>query len=94
MRIDPIELGAGTLLPTDNRFLVAEAADEAAIGQAVEALVAEGAQVLVASAAFGVDNTASEERVREARAAMPDCLPPAGMRSRAFTGFRRGRGRR
>ncbi len=66
VRIDPIELAPGRFLPTYNRFLVAEAADKAAIEQAVEDLVAEGAQVLVASAAFGVDNTTSEEGVREA----------------------------
>ena len=65
VRIDPIELAPGRFLPTHNRFLVAEEADEAAITQAVGALVGEGAEVLVASAAFGVDNTTSEEAVRE-----------------------------
>ncbi len=66
VRIDRIELAPGRFLPTYNRFLVAEAADKRAIEEAVEALVSEGAEVLVASAAFGVDNTTSEEAVREA----------------------------
>lgn len=64
VRIDPIELGPGRALPTANAFLVAEAVDDEAIEQAILALGADGAEVLVASAAFGVDNTASEERVR------------------------------
>ena len=65
VRIDPIGLGAGKELPTANQFLVAEAVNDAAIKKAINVLMAEGAEVLVASAAFGVDNTASEERVRE-----------------------------
>jgi N-methylhydantoinase A len=65
VKIAPIDLGAGRLLPTSNAFLVAEEVDDAAIGQAIDALHTDGAEVLVASAAFGVDNTASEERVRE-----------------------------
>lgn len=65
VRIDPIELGPGKALPTANQFLVAEDVDDAAIQAALDALLVEGAEVLVASAAFGVDNTASEERVRE-----------------------------
>lgn len=66
VRIDPIELAPGRFLPTRNRFLVAEAADEAAVARVVDELAGEGADVLVASAAFGVDNTSSEEAVREA----------------------------
>ncbi|MFT5511221.1 MAG: N-methylhydantoinase A [Hyphomicrobiaceae bacterium] len=65
VRIDPIDLGPGRVLPTTNQFLVAEEINDAAIAGAIGALSAEGAEVLVASAAFGVDNTASEERVRE-----------------------------
>ena len=65
VRIDPIVLGPGRVLPTTNQFLVAEEINDAAIAGAIGALSAEGAEVLVASAAFGVDNTASEERVRE-----------------------------
>lgn len=65
VHIDPIDLGPGRALPTANRFLVAEDINDAAIASTISALTEEGAEVLVASAAFGVDNTASEERVRE-----------------------------
>ena len=65
VRIDPIDLGPGRVLPTTNQFLVAEEINDTAIAGAIGALSAEGAEVLVASAAYGVDNTASEERVRE-----------------------------
>ena len=62
--IAPIELAPGRMLPTANRFLVAETMSEADVRAAITALSAEGAVVLVASAAFGVDNTGSEELVR------------------------------
>ncbi len=65
VRIDPINLGPGRVLPTTNQFLVAEQVNDATITDAIAALASDGAEVLVASAAFGVDNTASEERVRE-----------------------------
>ena len=57
--------GAGrACCATANRFLVTDAMSEADVREAIAALVAEGAQVLVASSAFGVDNTGSEELVR------------------------------
>jgi len=65
VRIDPIELAPGRVLHTCNRFLLSDGLDRKAIEKAVAALRAEGAQVLVASAAFGVDNTSTEELVRE-----------------------------
>ncbi|MGI9479660.1 MAG: hydantoinase/oxoprolinase family protein [Hyphomicrobiaceae bacterium] len=65
VRIDPIELGPGRSLPTANQFIVAEQVNDSNISDAIAALAGDGAEVLVASAAFGVDNTASEERVRE-----------------------------
>jgi len=64
VRVAPIELAPGRRLETMNRFLVAEEMDERAVAAAIESLVEEGARVLVASAAFGVDNTESEELVR------------------------------
>ena len=63
-RIAPIELAPGRMLATANRFLVTDAMAEADVRQAIAELVSEGAQVLVASSAFGVDNTGSEELVR------------------------------
>jgi len=64
-RIAPIELAPGRMLATVNRFLVTDAMGEADVRQAIAGLVAEGAHVLVASSAFGVDNTGSEELVRK-----------------------------
>jgi N-methylhydantoinase A/oxoprolinase/acetone carboxylase beta subunit len=64
VRIDPIELAPGRVLATCNRFLLSDALDRSAVETAVRALRAEGAQVLVASSAFGVDNTSTEELVR------------------------------
>jgi N-methylhydantoinase A/oxoprolinase/acetone carboxylase beta subunit len=65
VRIDPIELAPGRVLHTCNRFLLSDGVERKAIEDAVAALRSEGAQVLVASAAFGVDNTSTEELVRE-----------------------------
>ena len=62
--IAPIELAPGRTLATANRFLVADGLGEASVRAAIAGLVAEGATVLVASSAFGVDNTATEELVR------------------------------
>lgn len=64
-RIEAIALAPGRKLDTANRFLVSDDLDKDAVGKAVAELAAEGAQVLVASSAFGVDKTASEELVRE-----------------------------
>ena len=64
VRIDAIELAPGRMLGTANRFLVTDAMTEDDIRATIAWLKAEGAEVLVASAAFGVDNTGSEELVR------------------------------
>ncbi len=64
VRIDAIELAPGRMLGTANRFLVTDAMTEDDIRATIAGLKAEGAEVLVASAAFGVDNTGSEELVR------------------------------
>jgi N-methylhydantoinase A len=65
VHIAPIELGPGRTLRTANQFLLSDDLRRADVERAVEALVADGAQVLVASSAFGVDNTSSEELVRD-----------------------------
>jgi N-methylhydantoinase A/oxoprolinase/acetone carboxylase beta subunit len=65
VHVPPIELAPGRVLATVNRFLLTEGMDEPQVRAAVAGLVTEGAKVLVASAAFGVDNTAAEELVRE-----------------------------
>jgi N-methylhydantoinase A/oxoprolinase/acetone carboxylase beta subunit len=65
VRVEAIELAPGRMLATSNRFLVTEGMSERDVREAIAALMAEGARVLVASGAFGVDNTGSEELVRK-----------------------------
>lgn len=65
VRVEPIELTPGRWLATSNRFLRIEEADRDAVRAALQAMVGEGSTVFVASAAFGVDNTAVEVLVRE-----------------------------
>lgn len=62
--IAPIELAPGRMLETANRFLVTDDMTDVDVIAAVAALQDEGAHVLVASGAFGVDNTGAEETVR------------------------------
>ncbi|HEX4893768.1 MAG TPA: hydantoinase/oxoprolinase family protein [Hyphomicrobiaceae bacterium] len=64
VKVAPIELAPGRKLATANRFLVADGLSEADVRTAIDGLKAEGATVLVASSAFGVDNTGDEELVR------------------------------
>ncbi len=64
VRIDPIELSPGRMLSAANRFLVTDAMSEDDMRSAIAGLKAEGAVVLVASAAFGVDDTGNEEVAR------------------------------
>ena len=64
VRIAPIELAPGRMLQTSNRFLLSDDLAETDVRRAIDDLVAEGARVLVASGAFGVDNTGAEELVR------------------------------
>ena len=65
VRVDPIELAPGRCIATANRFLVTDAMSEADVRKAIAGLAAEGAGVLVASSAFGVDITGSEELARK-----------------------------
>ena len=63
--IPMLELAAGRHLETTNQFLISDGLNEDTVRQAVTVLTTDGAEVLVASAAFGVDDTASEEFVRQ-----------------------------
>ena len=63
--IPALELGAGHRLETSNQFLVSDDLSREAVEDAIAALTDDDAEVLVASGAFGVDDTASEELVRE-----------------------------
>ncbi|HWQ32267.1 MAG TPA: hydantoinase/oxoprolinase family protein [Blastocatellia bacterium] len=68
-KVPPIQLTASRELRSLHTFISA-GTDQTAIAQAVDALSQQGAQVIVASAAFGVDDSELEETVAaQARAA-------------------------
>src|SRR5919206_855046 len=62
--IREIELAPGRHLRPINRFLRTDRLGEAAAREVVAELAAEGARVVVASSAFGVDDNEAEESVR------------------------------
>lgn len=63
--IPSLELGGGHYLRTSNQFLISDDLSQQSVERAISVLTDDGARVLVASGAFGVDDTASEELVRE-----------------------------
>jgi N-methylhydantoinase A len=65
-RIKEIKLAPGRYLRPGHRFITTDALHGDAVREAVAALSAEGAQVIVASGAFGVDDQGAEEQVRDA----------------------------
>jgi N-methylhydantoinase A/oxoprolinase/acetone carboxylase beta subunit len=65
-RIDGIELAPGRTLHPGHRFIKGEALNEATAAEAVRALQEEGAKVIVATSAFGVDDGSDEEAIRDA----------------------------
>ncbi len=60
----PIELAPGRYMKPANRFLMKNALTDDSIKKAIDELKAEGAEVIVASSAFGVDDNEAEEMVR------------------------------
>src|SRR6266403_1899762 len=60
----PIELAPGRHMKPANRFLMKETLTDDTIRKAIEELKSEGAKVIVASSAFGVDDNDAEETVR------------------------------
>ena len=62
--IKPIELAPGNVLRPVHRFLRIEELTEAALRDLILELQNQGARVVVASSAFGVDDSSPEERVR------------------------------
>lgn len=69
-RIDGIELAPGRTLHPGHRFVKGEELDEATAAEAVRALLQEeGAKVIVATSAFGVDDGSDEESIRDAATA-------------------------
>jgi N-methylhydantoinase A/oxoprolinase/acetone carboxylase beta subunit len=68
--IKEIELAPGRFLRPVNRFLRTDRLTEESARRTVAELEAEGARVVVASCAFGVDDNAAEETVRRVAADM------------------------
>jgi N-methylhydantoinase A/oxoprolinase/acetone carboxylase beta subunit len=64
-RIEAIELAPGRVLHPGHRFIAGEALDAAAAAEAVKGLQEEGARVIVATSAFGVDDGSDEELIRD-----------------------------
>ncbi len=58
-----IELAPGRFMRPSHRFITTDKLDEALVRQTLEGLRDEGAQVVVASSAFGVDDQSAEEMV-------------------------------
>ncbi|MDR0718885.1 MAG: hydantoinase/oxoprolinase [Treponema sp.] len=59
-----IDLGTGRKIPVKNQFLVTKDLSDEKIIEALEILRQQGAQVIVASMAFGVDDSVMEERIK------------------------------
>src|SRR3954462_1896560 len=59
-----IELAPGRFLKPTNRFLIKDQLSAQTINQAIAELKSEGAKVIVATSAFGVDDNEAEETVR------------------------------
>ena len=64
-KLKDIDLGSGRKIVIKNRYLKDDEVDEDTVRKAVEELKAEGAQVMVASDAYGVDDIAGEQFVYE-----------------------------
>jgi N-methylhydantoinase A/oxoprolinase/acetone carboxylase beta subunit len=69
-RIEAIELAPGRVLHPGHRFLHGEAVDAKTAAEAVRTLQAEGARVIAATSAFGVDDGSDEETIRDAASAL------------------------
>jgi N-methylhydantoinase A/oxoprolinase/acetone carboxylase beta subunit len=74
--IGNIELSPGRMLTPSHRFLTTGQLSEKAVRSAIEELVGEGARVIVATSAFGVDDQEGEELVM--RVATEMGLPAVG----------------
>lgn len=64
-KLKDIDLGSGRKIVIKNRYIKDDEVDEDTVRKAVEELKAEGAQVMVASDAYGVDDIAGEQFVYE-----------------------------
>jgi len=75
-KIGEIELAPGRWLRPLHRFVTTDVLGEQTVAQAIAALRADGAQVVVASSAFGVDDQSGEELVMQL--ALADGMPATG----------------
>ena len=64
-KIPPIDLGTGRHIETCHTYLKIKDVSKESIGKAIDELTAQGAQVIAASKAFGVDSMQEELLVRE-----------------------------
>ena len=64
--VSDIELAPGKFLKSYHTFIDSKALSDSTIGQAIGSLQSQGAQVIVASEAFSVDNPENEQRVTAA----------------------------
>lgn len=64
-KLKDIDLGSGRKIKIKNRYIKSEDIDEMTVTKAVKELAAEGANVIVASEAFGVDDIAGEQFVHD-----------------------------
>lgn len=69
-RIEDIELAPGRHLRPGHRFVTTEKLDDQSARTTVQALLDEGARVVVATCAFSVDDNSAEETVRRAGGAL------------------------
>lgn len=67
-KIDDISLGNGKKISVSNSFLKKKYFNEKTVRENLDKLVAEGAQVIVSSMAFGVDDSGPEQMIADAAA--------------------------
>ncbi len=63
--VENIELAPNKHLKSNHRFVDSKALDQQSISEAIEELLSEGCEVIVASEAYSVDNPANELKVME-----------------------------
>lgn len=67
--IADIDLGNGRKISVSNTFIKKKQFNDATVNENIQKLVDEGAQVIVSSMAFGVDDSAHERKIADAAAA-------------------------
>lgn len=67
-KIDDIDLGNGKKIPVSNTFIKKKQFNEKTVQEHIDKLVSEGANVIVSSMAFGVDDNGPEQTIARAAA--------------------------